>query len=330
MKTRSVKHRKLISLCVSLAAVLFFFFFNESKHVPALAEVNPFAVDPYDAVGSFGIQLALFAALLSLVRVFRPYVPDETLSNHELLILRGELTTVLSIAVTLGVDIICMIRYLSVWVPSPAGKTLAGMVGGMTVVTGLTGWLIVRYADSQLGHGPWRLSAILCPAGILILAVYPSAWDEGFVGGIATALLGMALFFVMVWSLSMGISPRMDGHFEDFIDDLGAVCRWTKAQVAYVDRLFQIVERFIEQSWIRSIIGWLDLRKHVWNLVILMGVAMGAALALAEAIGEGPSPIPGRFVIVMSIFIGIESAGLLLGYALLARFLGIYRRTKSV
>jgi hypothetical protein len=46
--------------------------------------------------------------------------------------------------------------------------------------------------------------------------------------------------------------------------------------------------------------------------------------------GEGTLPIPGGSLIVMAVFIGIESAGVLLGYTLLGRFPGIYRGTKSV
>jgi hypothetical protein len=330
MKTQFANRRKLISLSVFLLAILFFVFFDRSKHVNALAEVNPFSVDPFDAVGSFGVQFALFTALLSLVRVYRPYTENETNANQELLILRSEITTVLSISVTLGADIVSMVRYLSVWIPSPAGRTLAAMVGGMAVVTALTGWQIFRCSDSQLGRGSWRPGAIICPTGVLILAVYPSVWDEGFFGGISTALLGMVLFFIVVWALSIGISPEIDDQYEDSIDDLGAIYRWIKAHAVFVNGLFQMDEKFIRQLPIRSILGWLDLRKHAWNFVILAAIAMGIALALAEAIGEGVSPIPGRFAIVMAVFIGIEGAGILFGYALLARFLGIYRKTKSV
>jgi hypothetical protein len=54
-------------------AILFYLFFQITKHHPILSLVNPFVEDPYDAVGSFSFQFALFTALLSLVRAFRPY-----------------------------------------------------------------------------------------------------------------------------------------------------------------------------------------------------------------------------------------------------------------
>ena len=63
---------------------------------------------------------------------------------------------------------------------------------------------------------------------------------------------------------------------------------------------------------------------------MVSAIGMGLALAAGEAVGEGISPIPGRFMIVVSVFIGIEGAGILIGYALLGRFLGIYRSIKSV
>ena len=330
MKIGFGRQRKLVSISIFLLAILFYIFFDACKHIPSLAEVNPFAVDPYDAVGSFGIQLALFAALLSLIRMFRPYTGDEIIAYQKELIRRGEMITILSIAVTLGADIVSLLRTFPAWLPSPAGRTLALMVGGMAVVTALAAWAIAHYSESQLTRGSWRPGAIICPAGILILAVYPSFWDESIIGGISTALLGMLLFFTLVWALSIGISTEIYQGEMDFFDDLGAVFIWIKAHYAFAGRFFQMVEKFMDHSWIRSVFGWLDLRKHPWNLVGIVAIIMGSALAAAEAIGEGISPIPGRFVIVMIVFIGIEIAGVLFGYTLLARFLGIYHRIKSV
>jgi hypothetical protein len=54
------------------------------------------------------------------------------------------------------------------------------------------------------------------------------------------------------------------------------------------------------------------------------------AFSLVEAVGEGLSPDLGRAVMVVSVFTGLEGAGILLGYGLLARILGIYRSMKSV
>ncbi len=330
MKTRSIKKKKLISLIVLLLAILFFFFFDTSKHVPALAEMNPFAVDPFDAVGSFGIQLALFSASLSLVRVFRPYTRGEIMPDQEQLILRGEITTVISIDVTLAADIVSMVRDFSVWTQTPGGRILALMVAGLAAIALLTSWLVFHYADMQLVHGSSLFGVIFCLIGGLILIIYPSLWDKGIIGGIATALLGMGIFFFTVWSILIGVSSEIGPNYEDILDDLVAVYGWIKAHILFLHSVFQAMEKYMEQLWIRSILDWVDLRKHAWNIVFLVAILSGAGFALVELIGEGASPIPGRFMIVMAVFIGIESAGVMLGYALLGRFLGIYRSTKSV
>src|SRR5579885_2936402 len=98
------RRARLQAIAAFLLAILLYTFFQYSKHQPALAVVNAFAEDPYDAVGSFGVQFALFTALLSLVRAFRPYQSDKVLDSQELLLLRGEYFSCLSIAMTLVAD----------------------------------------------------------------------------------------------------------------------------------------------------------------------------------------------------------------------------------
>ncbi len=54
---------------------------------------------------------------------------------------------------------------------------------------------------------------------------------------------------------------------------------------------------------------------------------MGAVLAFAEAIGEGgvgPHQI-NRFATLATVFVGLEGSGVLLGYAFLAKPLGLFR-----
>ena len=53
---------------------------------------------------------------------------------------------------------------------------------------------------------------------------------------------------------------------------------------------------------------------------------MGFVLALAETMAEGGPQQIGRFAIVAAVFMGLEGAGVLLGYALLAKPLGLFRR----
>jgi hypothetical protein len=330
MKTRPLKSIKSTSLFVFLLSILFFVFFDKSKHIPALAKVNPFAVDPYDAVGSFGIQVALFVAFISLIRVFRPYRTNKKTANQEVLIIRGEMVVVLSVIVTLAADIISMLCHLSIWVASPYGRMLATMVGGMSAITAITGAMILHAANTRLGHGSWMAAVIICSLAVLILVIYPAAWDEGVLGGISTAIIGMVLFYAAVWVLLMGFPLEIDPQFEDFMDDLAAIYFWIKDHANFANGIFLKVENFMDKSWCQSIFKSLNPRKHAWKFIMVIAFVAGVALALVQAFGEGISSEPGRAFIVIWVFISLESMGILLGYGLFARFLGIYRTTKSV
>jgi hypothetical protein len=52
---------------------------------------------------------------------------------------------------------------------------------------------------------------------------------------------------------------------------------------------------------------------------------MGIALLLLEMSGEGGSPQLGKLAMVAAVFIGVECGGVVLGYALLAKSLGLFR-----
>src|ERR1700686_4833929 len=111
-----------VNACLTLAlAVVFYLFWQICKQQPDLAHVATFTEDPYDAVGSFGTQFAVFTALLSVVRAFRPYQPNISVASQQLLLVRGAYLTCLSVAVTLGADVVAMLRYPAVWVGVPAG-----------------------------------------------------------------------------------------------------------------------------------------------------------------------------------------------------------------
>ncbi len=118
-----------VNACLTFVlAVLFYLFWQISKQQPALSHVNVFAEDPYDAVGSFSTQLAVFTASLSVVRAFRPYQPNRALDSQKVHLVRAEHITCLSVAITLVTDSVAMLRYPSVWVGFPAGHLLAALV----------------------------------------------------------------------------------------------------------------------------------------------------------------------------------------------------------
>src|SRR5579859_204596 len=116
MQRKSVmsKHYKVNACLTVVLAVVFYLFWQLCKQQPALAQVATFTEDPYDAVGSFGTQFAMFTALLSVVRAFRPYQLNMLVDSQQLLLVRGAYLTCLSIAVTLGADMVAILRYPSV------------------------------------------------------------------------------------------------------------------------------------------------------------------------------------------------------------------------
>jgi hypothetical protein len=60
--------------------------------------------------------------------------------------------------------------------------------------------------------------------------------------------------------------------------------------------------------------------------MISAAIGMGIVLALAEAIGEGLSPQAKTAVLAVTVTIGTDAAGVVLGYFLPGRFLGLFRR----
>jgi hypothetical protein len=320
---------KVSAFITLVLAVLFYLFFQISKHNLALSQVNAFAEDPYDAVGSFGVQFALFTALLSLVRAFRPYQPDKTLDSQKLLLARGAYLSLLSVAVILVADAVAMIRYPSMWIGFPTGQMLAVLIGGMALLTALVGWLIyhsTRYIMVPSAQGVRTRAIVISMVGILILALYPENWRQSVPGGLFTALVGAALFFVSVWALGMAISPYLETDFEDFIDDLASVYRWLKAHTGHFVVLFQMFEKTLGLSFVLPVLSWLNPRKHTWNCIILIGIVMGAVLALGEIIGEGVPHQVGRFALVAAVFMSLEGSAVVLGYSLLAKPLGLFRQ----
>src|SRR5438876_1175907 len=98
---RSQKRNALIIVGL---VVLFQWSFMFLKHDPALRDVIPFGVDPYDAVGSFALIIGTLIALLSLVRAFRPYRTHAPSSAQRLYLVRAQMAVVLSILLTRVAD----------------------------------------------------------------------------------------------------------------------------------------------------------------------------------------------------------------------------------
>jgi hypothetical protein len=333
MSRRLTRQFRVFSLGILVLAIFFFVFFDRSKHAPLLEVVNPFNVDPYDAVGSFGILLGLFTALLTGLRAFRPYAGGETSPEGLESILRGATVVLLSIAVTLVADAIAVLREPSEPLGSPGGRTLISLVAVLAIMDVCAGlWLRARLQDVPRSDGgrPWWRPVFICLVSAIILAAYPPAWDTSIVGGILTALLGMLVLFAAVWALVTMMFPAPGPAGEDAIDDIAAIYRCLKGRRGIPAGVFNGMERITQAPAVQGLIGWLNPRLHPWHAAALGGAALGLALAAAEALGEGVSPQAGRFLLAGAVFIVIASAGVLVGYGLLGRFLGLYRPPKPV
>ena len=92
-----------MTVLILIAAIVFYLFFQINKRSP-FVEFNPFAVDPYDAVGSIAIQVALLISLLTYARVIR--WRDDPAQDKRWLILRGNILVLATIAITLFTDLV--------------------------------------------------------------------------------------------------------------------------------------------------------------------------------------------------------------------------------
>jgi hypothetical protein len=324
-----MKRLKSAALLVFGLSILFYTFFDYCKHAPALGTTNPFAEDPYDAVGSFGIQLAFVSALLTLVCVFRPYPQDGMPSAQLLLVLRGGTVALLSVVMTLVADAIGLVRTVLMSGVFPAVGPLAALLGGLALVTLAAGSVFSRLARELVAPPvscPWGRAGIISGLAILILAFYPLAWrNSGVPGAIFTALAGMVLLFVPVWGLATAIFHATEFEYEDIFDDLSAIFQAMFHRFGRATGLLTWMGKLSGFPPVRYLLGWLNPRRHRWNLVVLTAVMMGFLLVLVELVAEGMSPNLGRVLLVVGVYVSLEGAGMVLGYMLFGKYLGIYR-----
>lgn len=325
------KYYRVYACLILGLALLFYLFWQVSKHNPALSAVNPFADDPYDAVGSFGVQLAIFTALLSLLRAFRPYQPDQALDGQKLLLLRGAYLSCLSILLTLLADAVALVRHPSTWLALPAGATLVALTGGMALLTLLVGGLLLRetrHLHLSFTYNTRVRALFLTIVSILILLFYPENWRQNVPGELFTVLVGIVCLLVPAWAISLALLPYPATFFEDILDDLTALYHWLKGYSGPFVIFFNLCETLLTWPFVHQLLSWLNPRKHIWYLAILLGIIIGAALTLAEVLGDSGGPLQlKRLVLVTTVYIGLECAGILLGYALLAQPLGLFLHT---
>lgn len=285
---------KVSSSLVFVLAVLFYLFFMYAKHDSALSKVNAFADDPYDAVGSFGIQAAIFLAIVCLIRAFRRRAESRSFED-DLFLFRAQTAAILSVAVTLAADTLAMLRYPRLWVGSAAGYRLVALLIGMTILTAAIGLWIRR--GTQIGHWhitstAWFRAVIVSIFAVLVLAFYPEHFRRGLIGVLSTAFIGTLILFAPVWAWTMALAPHLGPGIEHHLAAPG---------------------------------GFLQ-KKYGWVIVFLAGVLVGLFFVAGEA-SEGSGIPQSKLTLVVSAYAGLETAGLMVGYAFLGKPLGVFRRS---
>jgi hypothetical protein len=302
-----------------------------------LASANPFVEDPYDAVGSFGIQLAMATALLSVLRAFRPNPERQSPGVRMPLIIRACAVSLLSVLVTLAADGIALARYPRVWMPLRAGQLLAAMVGVMFLVAALGCWWLIR-AGKGIGF-PSRnrrsiaVTVLVLLLSALILAGYPESRRMIIAGGIFTAVVGMLLLMIPVAILSRLWAAPLQLPFDDFFDDIswmwGSAAAWASARARWLARLIAWLEKIFANRPVSTMANWLSPRKHParfgWSISTLLGIGF----LIGYGVGEGLPPSLSGALFVGSVLFSIELTGVLVSYVLLAKFLGIYRDERT-
>ena len=324
-----MKQLKSISFLVLCLSIIFFLFFEFTKHAPGLGDINPFAEDPFDAVGSFGIQLAFVSSILMVLRAFRPYHQPEVSPGQITLLFRSGVITLVTVAVTLAGDVIGMTRKIFTQGFFPGATPLTALLISMLVIVFAVAWIFIhvsRHLKVTLPPRPWNRLIIVSALAILILAIYPSEWrNSSITGGIFTALAGMVILFISVWVLATSIFPAMEKDYEDIFQDLATIFLEWKKRSRLINSAFTMIHKLTSFPPAKRFLEWINPRCHRWNLVIILSLAMGFLLVVVEMLAEGVSPNVGRAFLVVGVYISLESAGVLLGYFLLGKYLGIFR-----
>ncbi len=120
-----------VTAMIAFAALAFGVFFQTAKRQP-FSDINPFAEDPYDAVGSFAVQGAALIGLLSFGRAVR-WRSDSTQAPKARLILRGNALVLCAISAALLADAVAM--FLHPLVYSPWADLLRAGLAAMSALT---------------------------------------------------------------------------------------------------------------------------------------------------------------------------------------------------
>lgn len=279
------------SLLVLALAILFWWGFMFAKHDPLLGPIVPFGDDPYDAVGSFGIVAGVLLAVISLVRAFRPYCQRAPTAAQEIFLVRSQASIAIAVLVTLVADAVALARHPAMWMHAGARTRLLALITGLAIVAG---GALIRFRSTREGRqepGAWRRAALVLAATIMLLAVYPERWINGFTTHMITVIIGDVILFANIRFFVQALVPF----------------RATEASQGPPGRAV----------------------RYGWSIVLGIGVLFGVFAFLGEmSEGTGAPPL-GRALLVASVFLGLATAGMLVAYAFLGKPLGLNARSQN-
>jgi hypothetical protein len=139
----------------------------------------------------------------------------------------------------------------------------------------------------------WKRAAIVSLAAVAILAFYPENLRQSTVGELFTVIVGAILLFAPMWAFGMSLVPY---------------------------------QTEVKQHEAITLSDWLNRYKYQIGFVILLGILMGLFFVLGESTEGGGGPRLPRFAFVASVYIGLETAGLLIGYSFMRKPLGFFHR----
>lgn len=285
--------KKLISALIPVGlAGAFYIFFMTTKHDAALSKIIPFAFDPYDAIGSFALETAVFLAMLSFIRTIRLYQKGKQEMEQKVFLARTQMGVVLAVFLTLVGDAVAMLRHLPQWTGHPATNELVFFVVG-TALCALVVGMLVSFSARNIGlpRTPhvWNKGIIVFVAMVAILAFYPEKLIISVFGELFTVLVGALLLFVPLWALGDALIPyTLEKQGEKHV------------LVPY---------------------------KYQWMVVTLLAICIGLLAVLGEST-EGGKGIQFfqffRHFQVVLVYLGLELSAVLIGYSFLRKQLGLF------
>ena len=328
MDNNDLKKAQRFALLACLLSILFWAFFNTSKHNPLFAEINPFANDPFDAVGSFGMLLAPLVADLALLGCLRPHPKGWTSLDMQVCLNRVAIS-LLAVTVTMLADSIALVRSILTWSRFSAGWLLSAMVLTLLVITIIVIRKLAALLNTYNLAKPWHLTlphVFIFIISALALFLFPDQWRSLLPGALLAVLVGMTILFMdirIIGETWLNWLPQEE--FEDVLDDLQAIYQWKKKRFPFAAGLFTWLEKLVAWRPLKSIIHWFSPRQQACRLLLLLGFGVGVALLIVEMQAEG-LPALRLLSLVSLVYTGFMIAGIMLGDRMLNHFIGIIRK----